>query len=123
MPSRPTFDGDLADGLRGVGVQQRASLAAQPSDFGQRGDGPRLVVGQHDGKQDRIGAEGLGQEFQPDQAGPRIGGGHDRQQRHFKAAAAKCLERLEHRRVLGSDAEKVPAAGGIPPGRAAGRAA
>ena len=53
-------DGELADRLGGVAVQQHAALFTQPADLGQRLDCADLVVGQHHGNDDRIVAQGLG---------------------------------------------------------------
>ena len=42
-------------------VCRDAALAAEVADFGQRLDGADFVVGQHDGDQDRVVADGRGQ--------------------------------------------------------------
>ena len=45
---RAEIDGDFADGLRGVGVDEHAVLAAVGGDFGDRLEDARFVVGEHD---------------------------------------------------------------------------
>ena len=49
---------DLADRLRGVGVQRNLVLVADGGDLPQRLDRADLVVGVHDADQQRIGPDG-----------------------------------------------------------------
>ena len=53
--------GDLAHRLGRVGVQEHASLLADPADLFQRLERADLVVGQHHGDQQRIVANGGGE--------------------------------------------------------------
>src|SRR5436309_1226097 len=50
---RLDVDGDLADGLRGVGVEDDPLLIGDLSDGGNVLDGPDLVVGEHHRDEDR----------------------------------------------------------------------
>ena len=60
--------GDLADGLRGVGVEGDAVLACDVGDLGDRLDGADLVVGVHDGDEDGAGLDRAGDVVGVDQA-------------------------------------------------------
>jgi hypothetical protein len=51
-------DGDLADGLGGIGVEEDLALAAHAADLGEGLNDADLVVDGHDGDEDGLGAHG-----------------------------------------------------------------
>src|ERR1700678_1528294 len=61
-------DGDLAQSLHAVGVEDYAFFVAELADFGYRLDGADLVVGKHDGDQDGLVVNGPTQVFHVDEA-------------------------------------------------------
>ena len=103
------IDGDFADRLRGVAMQQHAALFAQAADLGKRLDRADFVVGQHDGNENRVGPNCLGDLLGIDAARPFVAGGNHRQQRDLETAAAEFFERFEHRGMFGRHADDVPA--------------
>ena len=98
-------DGNLADSLNGIGVEDDALLVTQLADFRHRLDDADLVVGKHDRNQDGLVVDGPLQVFDVDQTV-----GLHRQIRHAVAVLFKPLAGIEHRFVLGHLGDDVIAA-------------
>ncbi len=105
---------DFADGLGGVGVEEDASVVAEPADLADRVERADLVVRGHDRDEDRaVGQRGLDR-LGRDQAG-RVG----RQDGHIPAVlAGEPFQGVEHGLVLDrrrDDVVPLPLQGGQGP--------
>ena len=93
-------DGDLADGLRGVGVEEGLFRAAQRADLGHRLDHADFVVDCHYAYQGRVGADGgfeVGERDESVRLHGEVG--------HFEALFLQVARGVEHALVfrLGGD--------------------
>src|SRR5258708_6874612 len=107
------IDRNLADSLRGVGVEDDAAFATQLANLGERLQHPDLVVRGHDRHQDRLVVHGALQVFEIDQA--------IFLHRHIGDAIAiffQALAGVEHRLVLGDRGDDVVVLLAIPLGHA-----
>src|SRR5687767_2248848 len=70
LPFALEIDGNLADCLGGVGVEEssRTPLTNQSPDFRDGFQHARFVIGGHDGNQSGIFFQGIAQSIQPDDA-------------------------------------------------------
>jgi hypothetical protein len=90
-------DGDLADGLGGVGVEQDAVPASDPGQLADRLDGAGLVVGVHDRRQHRRRCDGGLERLGVDEAMAIDGKGGDPE----AVEPVQAVADGEQRRVLG----------------------
>jgi hypothetical protein len=95
---------NLADGLGRVGVKQDAALARDARALCDRFDGADLVVGVHDGDEDRARRDGAAQIGGIDAAGAV-----DRQVGHLRAQAFEEAARLDDGRMLDRGGDDVVA--------------
>src|SRR5207253_8441535 len=103
------FDGNLAERLGGVGVQQDAAGTAECGDLVDRLEGADLVLGVHDADQ-----RGPAVNRRTDVVRVNAAVAVDRHDRHAAAEAAQEPARLQRRRVLdggGDDVRVVAQAG------------
>ena len=104
---RSDVDRHFAHGLGGVAVQQHAAAAAELPDLGQRLDHADLVVGQHDGHEDRVAADRLGQSVDPSSPACGSGACTTGSSVTSKPWRPKPVQRIEHGGVLGGHADDV----------------
>ena len=62
------IDGNLAERLHAIGVEQHAALVADLADLGDRLDHADFIVGVHDADQDRLVGDGIAKLIEIDQA-------------------------------------------------------
>jgi len=101
---RLDVDGDLADGLRGVGVEDDPLLLGELADGRDVLDGADLVVGEHHGDQDRLVRERLADLLDVDD--PVGLHGHVR---HLEPLPLEALERVDARALLDDGGDDVVA--------------
>lgn len=89
-------DGNLADGLRGVGVEENFLAAAQLANLVHRLHNADLVVDCHDGNERRLRPDGLLQVFHADEAI-----GLDWQVGDIETFILQVAARVEHALMLG----------------------
>ena len=116
---RADVDGDLANGLRGVAVQENAARFADGRDFGERLNDADFVVGEHHRDEARVVANGVGHFLRIEPTGARAVVLFDIEQCHVVAAARESRERIEHGLVFGRDADQMIAASPLALGHAA----
>ena len=97
-------DGDVADGLHGVRMEEDATRAAERADRGDWLDGADLVVGRHDGDEEGVGPQGL-----LDLLGPNAALCIDIEVRHLDALR-QCLAGMQHGMMLDLRRDDVAAA-------------
>ena len=97
-------DGDVADGLHSVRVEEDTALAAERTDGGNRLDGADLVVGRHDGDEEGVRPQGL-----LDLLGPDAALCVDIEVRHLDTLR-QCLAGMQHGMVLDLRRDDVAAA-------------
>jgi hypothetical protein len=103
-------DGDLADGLRGVGVQRDAALTADRGDLSKRLDDADFVVGEHHRDKRGVVADCRGDGLRVKPAGPRTAMLFHAEQSHAVTAATEAGEGVEHGLMLRGDADQMVAA-------------
>ena len=88
---RLDVNGNMARRLHRIGVEEHASLAADPADLGDRKDRTDLIVGVHDGDKAGILADGVLHLLRRDRTG-----GADGQKLDREALFFKLFERVQH---------------------------
>ena len=106
-------DGLMAEGLHRVGVEDDARLVGGRRQLANRLDGADLVVGEHDGGQDGVRADGRLEVLNAHESvlvHGKIG--------HLEALALQRLAGVKHRVVLDGARDDVAPLGGVGPGEA-----
>jgi hypothetical protein len=98
----------FAGSLGGVGVEEGALRVCDRGDFGERLDGPNLVVGRHDADENRARPDRAGEGLEVDEA---VGANADHG--HLAAVLRKRSAHVEHRLVLDGAGHDVTAAASL----------